>query len=65
MSEEKRIMGRPKLYNTAEEMQKKIDEYFLSCFRPIFDKSGAPVINPLTMEYQLEQYRPFTMSRTC
>lgn len=62
MSEEKRIIGRPKLYNTAEEMQEKIDEYFLSCLRPMYDKNGVPVRNPITGEYYLEQYRPFTMS---
>ncbi len=60
--EERSLIGRPKLYNTAEEMQEKIDAYFLSCFRPLFDKNGNPVINPLTQKFYLEQYKPFTMS---
>ena len=62
MDNEKSLIGRPKLYNTAKEMQEKIDQYFLSCFHPLFDKRGNPVINPVTGEYILEQYRPFTMS---
>lgn len=28
-------MGRPKKYNNAEEMQKKIDEYFNGCQKPV------------------------------
>lgn len=60
--EERSLVGRPKLYNTAEEMQEKIDAYFLSCFRPLFDKNGNPVTNPITQKFILEQYKPFTMS---
>lgn len=62
MNEEKRLVGRPKKYNTAEEMEEKINEYFLSCFKPIIDKNGNVVRNPLTGQAYLEQYRPFTMS---
>lgn len=58
----KRIMGRPRIYNTAEEMQEKIDEYFNSCFRPVLDKDGNPIVNLLTGDFYLEQFRPFTMS---
>ena len=60
--EEKSLVGRPKKYNSANEMQEVIDKYFLSCFRPLLDKNGNVVINPKTNEACLVQYRPFTMS---
>lgn len=62
MEEEKRMVGRPKKYENAQEMQEKIDQYFVSCFKPILDKNGNPVMNPLTGDFYLQQYRPFTMS---
>lgn len=60
--EERRLVGRPKKYNTAEEMQEKIDNYFLSCFKPALDKKGKIMHNPFTGEIILQQYKPFTMS---
>ena len=53
-------MGRPPEYSSVEEMQKKIDEYFLECEgKPLvidgevmLDKSGQPIITgkkPLTI----------------
>ena len=27
--------GRPRIFNSAEEMQEKIDNYFNSCFKPL------------------------------
>lgn len=52
MSEEKNKVGRPPFYNTAEEIQEKIDAYFESCKglqqfyedgSPIRDKYGYPI----------------------
>ncbi len=60
--EERRLVGRPKKYNTAEEMQEKIDSYFLSCFKPALDKKGKVMCNPLTGNPILIQFKPFTMS---
>lgn len=56
--------GRPPKYKKKEELQKKIDEYFESCFRPVTkivegkvmivtDSEGTPL---------KEQYRPFTVT---
>jgi hypothetical protein len=44
-------MGRPKQYKTVAEMQKKIDEYFASCFqKKIIDgEEQIILIRPLTM----------------
>lgn len=54
-------VGRPPMYKTAEEMQKKIDEYFESCKGRVYtdsegnavtDKYGLPIIiaaRPLTI----------------
>ena len=60
--EERRLVGRPKKYNTAEEMQTKIEYYFASCFKPVLDKKGNIVRNKFTGEIVYQQYRPFTMS---
>lgn len=62
MNEERSLVGRPKKYETAEEMEEKINNYFISCFKPILDKDGMPIINRITGEYYLQQYKPFTMS---
>ena len=66
MSEEKNKGGRPKKYINVEDMQKDIDRYFNSCFKPIVkynkvkakfetikDDDGNPV---------LEQFKPFTVT---
>ena len=60
MSEEKKV-GRPPMYNSAEEIQAKIDEYFESCKgeilynsegEPLMDKYGNVIrvgVRPLTI----------------
>jgi hypothetical protein len=60
MSEEKKV-GRPPMYNSAEEIQAKIDEYFESCKgeilynsegEPLIDKNGRVIrigVRPLTI----------------
>lgn len=60
MSEEKKV-GRPPMYNSAEEIQAKIDEYFESCKgeilynsegEPLMDKNGNVIrvgVRPLTI----------------
>ena len=46
-SNKKRGRGRPALYQTPEEMQKKIDEYFLSCLpKAGTGPNGDPVVIP-------------------
>ena len=59
-------MGRPKKYNNVEEMQKKIDEYFNGCQKPvkIFNKDLGKYITVTdekgNIEY--EQYKPYTIT---
>ncbi|MDD5355070.1 MAG: terminase small subunit [Candidatus Omnitrophica bacterium] len=53
--------GKPRQYSDAEQMQKKIDEYFTSCFSPKIDKLGN-IIHDKNGNEILEQTRPFTMS---
>lgn len=49
-SNKKRGRGRPALYQTPEEMQKKIDEYFLSCLpKASTAPDGDPVVIPEKM----------------
>ncbi len=59
--EEKNKVGRPPKYNSPEEMQEKIDEYFASCEGTlltdkdgnlVFDKYGSPIklcVRPITV----------------
>lgn len=45
MSEEKKV-GRPPMYNTAEEMQEKIDAYFKGCEgTPLYNELGQPLLD--------------------
>ena len=45
MSEEKKV-GRPPMYNSAEEMQEKIDAYFEQCEGTLLtDDSGVPMMD--------------------
>jgi len=52
--------GRPLKFQSIEEMQEKIDAYFESCYRPVYqegkivrDEEGKPI---------LEQFEPFTVT---
>ena len=66
MEEEKNKVGRPLKYKTPEEMQKKIDEYFESCYRAIMvfnkDKSQYEVVKDNNGNIVKEQYKPFTIT---
>ena len=59
-------MGRPKKYNNAEEMQKKIDEYFNSCQKPvkIFSKDLGKyiIVTDEKGNIEYEQYKPYTIT---
>ena len=52
--------GRPLLFETEEELQKKIDDYFNSCFRPLLDKENKLVKDDKN-EIILVQFKPFTI----
>lgn len=61
MSEENKG-GRPPMYNTAEEMQKKIDEYFVECEgKPIFNDVGQPILDK-NMQPIMVGKRPLTIT---
>lgn len=54
--------GRPPMYNTAEEMQVKIDEYFESCKgEPIYNELGQPILDK-NMQPILLGKRPLTIT---
>lgn len=59
-------VGRPPKYKTPEEMQKKIDEYFESCYRAIMvfnkDKSQYEVVKDNDGNIVKEQFKPFTIT---
>lgn len=61
LSEEKQKPGRPLKFKSAKALQERIDAYFESCFRPVLPESGLPVVNQMTGEPLLTQFRPFTM----
>lgn len=46
--------GRPRIFNSAEEMQEKIDNYFSSCFIIKYDDEGNIT--------EMKRIRPWTMS---
>ncbi len=46
--------GRPRIFNSAEEMQEKIDNYFNSCFIIKYDDEGNII--------EMKRIRPWTMS---
>ena len=58
--------GRPKKYNTKEELEARIKEYFDSCYRPVrvFIKDTNKYINLTDENGNIikEQYRPFTVT---
>lgn len=58
--------GRPPKYTSKEELQKKIDEYFESCYRPAMvfnkEKNQYEAVKDIEGNIVKEQYRPFTMS---
>ena len=58
--------GRPLKYKNAEELQKKIDEYFDSCYRPVIIFNKEKCINETIRDEEgnviKEQYRPFTIT---
>ena len=58
----KKKTGRPKKYETVEELEEVIDEYFRSCMKPMLDGRCKPMKDPITGEYMYEQIRPYTMS---
>jgi len=57
-------MGRPKKYTEVEEMQRDIDKYFDSCYRPITRIVKGKCINVKNSygEILKEQFRPFTVT---
>lgn len=59
-------IGRPAKYETKEEIQKKIDEYFDSCYRPIRilvkDTNTYITLKDDNGDVIKEQYRPFTVT---
>lgn len=59
---EKHAGGRPLKFPTVEILQKKIDDYFASCWRKEYDANGNPLTNPETGEYVKKQTAPYTVS---
>lgn len=62
-------LGRPKLFNTKEEMENAINEYFESCFKVASNKDGAVIFeypyditNPVPV---MIQEKPFTIEGLC
>lgn len=66
MSEEKNKGGRPKKYTNVEDMQRDIDKYFSSCFKPVVkynkDKAKFETIKDDDGNPVLEQFKPFTVT---
>jgi hypothetical protein len=65
--EKKNKVGRPPLYQDYNKLNKAIDEYFESLFRPVIvfnkkDKTNEVLINPKTNEPYMEQFKPATIN---
>ncbi len=52
--------GRPKKWNTEQEVNEAINKYFASCERPYLDKNAETVTN-INGEILMEQYKPYTI----
>ena len=62
MSEEKRPVGRPPMFESAEEMQELIDAYFKDCDgKPLLDKDGIPIRNKYGKIIK-DDRRPYTIT---
>ena len=62
MSEEKRPVGRPLMFESAEQMQKLIDAYFEECDgKPLLDKDGTPIRNKYGKIIK-DDRRPYTIT---
>lgn len=57
-----RVSCRPKKYETEEELQYVINDYFRSCMKPVLNARQQPVKDPISGDYIFEFIRPFTMS---
>jgi hypothetical protein len=63
---EKNKGGRPLKFKSPEELQKKIDEYFRSCYKKVYNKkTGEFLQDPETGEYFYENCRPLTIQGLC
>lgn len=59
-----RFVGRPgekPAFSSPETLQKEIDDYFMSCYAPVIDKSGR-IVRDDNGEIVKFQKRPFTVS---
>lgn len=66
-NEEKNKVGRPLLFNSVEELQKKIEEYIKSCFTQKLDMFGGPIYikdvqGKKTDKPVMIQSKPFTVT---
>ena len=53
--------GQPRKYETEEELQDVINDYFRSCMKPVYQR-GKPVKDPISGDFVFEIVKPFTMS---
>lgn len=53
--------GRTIKIKTADELKEKVDKYFNSCYKPMLDKHGNPLVDK-DGEIITYQFKPFTMS---
>lgn len=53
--------GQPRKYETEEELQDVINDYFRSCMKPVYQR-GRPVKDPISGDFVFEIVKPFTMS---
>ena len=60
MAGKKHAGGRPKLFKSAEELQKRIDAYFNSCIKPVISKDGEVLLDG-NGEPVMVQHRPYTI----
>ena len=62
MSEEKRPVGRPPMFESANQMQKLIDDYFEECNgKPFLDEKGNPMRNKYGKIIR-DDRRPYTIT---
>ena len=53
--------GRPLKFKSVHLLEEKINEYFDSCFAPMYNDDGTPVIDPANGSQIMRRIKPWTL----
>lgn len=55
------LLGKKRRYQTPQELEKHVEEYFASCWKPVYRKDGSMVLDEKGLPIKV-QVRPYTMA---